>query len=83
MMALTEEMTCKELVQLVTEYLEETLPPKDRRRLEEHLTLCPYCRIYMEQMRETVCLLGKMSEDSIPEDDKQKLLERFQNWQRK
>ncbi len=81
-MAQTGDMTCKELVQLATEYLEERLPSKDRQRLEEHLTLCPYCRIYMEQMRQTVCLLGKMSEDSILEDDKQELLERFQNWQR-
>ncbi len=81
-MAQTGDMTCKELVQLATEYLEERLPLQDQQRLEEHLTLCPYCRIYVEQMRETVCLVGKLSEDSIPEDDKQKLLDYFQNWQR-
>ncbi|HLZ38790.1 MAG TPA: zf-HC2 domain-containing protein, partial [Mycobacteriales bacterium] len=45
------EIDCQDLVELVTEYLEGTLPPELRRRFEDHLALCEGCDTYVEQMR--------------------------------
>ena len=50
-------MTCRELVELVTEYFEGTLPAAERRELEAHLALCPGCVTYVEQMRTTLRLV--------------------------
>jgi anti-sigma factor RsiW len=75
-----DELACKELVELVTEYLEGTLPPVDRARFDEHLTVCPYCRIYVEQMRQTIQAVGKLTEESIDPQSKEELLKLFRDW---
>ena len=49
-----DEMTCKELVEVVTDYLEGGCPSAERARLEAHLAECPYCVEYIEQMRQTI-----------------------------
>jgi predicted anti-sigma-YlaC factor YlaD len=74
------QLTCKELVELVTDYLEGALPPSDRRRFDDHLTNCPYCRIYLDQMRETVRMLGHLPEEAIHPDALEALLARFRGW---
>lgn len=76
-------MPCNELVEVITEYLEGTLPAPDRVRFELHLTFCPACRDYLEQMRATVSALGKLSEESIPEDARPILLQAFRTWKKK
>jgi predicted anti-sigma-YlaC factor YlaD len=73
-------LTCKELVELVTDYLEGALPSADRRRFEEHLTTCPYCRIYLDQMRQTIRALGHLPEEAIPPEALEALLARFRGW---
>ncbi|HEX2713014.1 MAG TPA: zf-HC2 domain-containing protein [Candidatus Acidoferrales bacterium] len=75
-------MSCKELVELITEYLEGTLPPEDKARFEQHLAFCDWCRIYLQQMRLTIQTLGKLSEESIPEDVKAELVEVFRTWKK-
>jgi anti-sigma factor RsiW len=50
-------MTCQELVELVTDYLEGTMSAGDRARFEEHLAVCPGCQTYLEQMRQTMRLV--------------------------
>jgi anti-sigma factor RsiW len=55
-----EELTCQELVGLVTDYLEEALTPEERGRFEAHLPRCPHCRLYLEQMRQTIAALGRI-----------------------
>lgn len=75
-------MACKELVELVTEYLEGTLPPADRQRFEDHLRDCDPCVIYLEQMRQTIRTLGRLTEESVPEDAKQDLLRIFRDWKK-
>jgi anti-sigma factor RsiW len=74
------EMACRELVEVVTDYLDGTLPDEDRRRLEDHLAECPYCITYIEQMRETIEALGTVSEESISAETRQHLLEAFRGW---
>ncbi|MDQ5874162.1 MAG: zf-HC2 domain-containing protein, partial [Actinomycetota bacterium] len=46
-----EELTCRELVELVTDYLEGGLTPEDRMRFEEHLLICEGCSAYVDQVR--------------------------------
>ena len=80
-MADAQEMTCKELVELVTDYLEGALPAGDRARFDEHLVGCPFCTIYLEQMRATISAAGTLPEESISPEAMAELLARFREWQ--
>jgi anti-sigma factor RsiW len=73
-------LTCHEVVDIITDYLEDALSPGDRRRVEEHLAICDGCTAYLEQMRETIRLTGILTEEQIPEDQKRRLLEAFRTW---
>lgn len=73
-------LTCKELVELVTEYLEGKLSPGDQKRFSEHLALCDGCQAYLQQMRLTVATLGRLNEQSISSEAKEKLLRAFRSW---
>ena len=76
------ELTCQELVELVTEYLERTLPGRDRARFERHLDGCPYCTNYLDQMRITIRLLGRLPEETIQPAARDALLDAFRDWKR-
>jgi anti-sigma factor RsiW len=76
----TNEITCRELVEIITDYLEGTMPQAERRRFEAHLDECPYCVNYLEQMRQTIAALGELSEESISPHDREALLEAFRGW---
>lgn len=75
-----EELSCKELVELVTDYLEEKLSSLEQTRFEAHLATCRGCRAYLSQMRQTIKLTGHLSEDSIQLQAQQKLLQAFRDW---
>jgi anti-sigma factor RsiW len=75
-------MTCQELVELVTEYLEGTLPPTDRARFEDHLGECAYCGNYVEQMRITIDALGALEAEQLSSDARDALLSAFRDWKR-
>ncbi len=79
---MSDPLTCHELVELITEYLEGALSAEDRRRVDEHLDVCEGCRRYLEQMRETIRLTGMLTEDQIPDEQKASLLEAFRDWTR-
>jgi anti-sigma factor RsiW len=74
------EITCAELVEIVTDYLEGTMQQAELRRFEAHLDECPYCVNYLEQMRQTIAALGELSEESIAPDAREALLETFRGW---
>jgi len=78
----TDDLTCKELVELVTEYLEGTLPPTDRARFETHLAACDDCATYLDQMRLTVGALGRLTEESIEPHARDDLLRLFRDWKK-
>jgi anti-sigma factor RsiW len=80
-MRLERELTCREIVELVTAYLEDALHPADRERFEEHLVFCDGCDNYLEQMRQTVRLSGRIEAD-IPSELEERLLDSFRGWQR-
>ena len=73
-------MACAELVEVITDYLEGTLPEQDRQRFEAHLDECPFCVTYLEQMRETIDALGGLSEESLSPETQEQLLEAFRGW---
>lgn len=75
-------MTCRDLVELVTEYLEERLPPAERARFEAHLVLCPHCRVYVQQMRLIVRVLGHLPEGAVAPARWEALLQHFRHWAR-
>lgn len=79
-MANVQELTCKELVELVTDYLEGALPERDRVRFDEHLGGCDACGTYLDQMRQTIRTLGALREDTIPPEALAELLVRFREW---
>ncbi len=76
-------MSCKELVELVTEYLEGALPPPDHARFENHLAKCLGCAEYLEQMRLTLCLAGRLGAESLQPPVRERLLETFRDWKRR
>ena len=77
-----DDLSCKELVELVTDYLEDRLPASARARFEMHLGYCAWCRVYLTQMRETVRLAGRLSEETLPAGSKEALLNAFRGWKR-
>jgi anti-sigma factor RsiW len=74
------EMACNELVDAITAYLEETLPPADRRRFEAHLAECLFCTNYLAQMRTTVTRLGTLDDPALPSPAREELLAAFRDW---
>jgi anti-sigma factor RsiW len=76
------ELACRELVELVTDYLEARLPPDDRDRFEAHLAECDGCARYLEQMRVTIRVLGRLPEESISVDARDALQDAFRDWAR-
>lgn len=76
------EMPCRELVELVTDYLEDRLSPRDRARFEAHLAECEYCETYLEQMRQTIRALGRLPEESLSAEARDALLTAFRGWSR-
>jgi hypothetical protein len=76
----SNDLSCKELVELVTEYLENSLPLGEKAQFEAHLAVCPGCRTYLEQLRHTVQEVGHLTEESLDPTTRDKLKALFQNW---
>jgi len=70
-------MSCKELVELVTDYLEGRLPATVREQLEAHIALCDGCTAYIEQMRLTLSVLGRIPEETIEPAARDELIAAF------
>ena len=75
-------LTCIELVELVTDYLEGNLDEADRARVEQHLAGCDACTAYIDQMRVTIAVTGKIEVDDLSEAAKSELLHAFRGWAR-
>jgi predicted anti-sigma-YlaC factor YlaD len=71
------DIACNELVELLTEYLEGTLPPDEEVAIEEHLRGCDGCRTYLDQLRTTIELLGSARVDTLSDQAYEELLAAF------
>jgi anti-sigma factor RsiW len=78
--SLGETMTCREFVELVTDYLEGRLAAGERETFEAHVALCDGCQAYIEQMRATLTALGRIPEESITPAAREELLHAFRDW---
>jgi anti-sigma factor RsiW len=78
-MRLDRELACREIVELVTAYLEDALDPAHRERFEEHLVFCDGCGNYLEQLRTTV-RLSSHARQELPAELEAQLLEAFRGW---
>ncbi len=76
----TPDMTCKELVDVITEYFEGTLPAEDRARFERHLAKCDGCHAYLGQMRETIRALGHLPPEAMSPEAERALMVAFRGW---
>jgi anti-sigma factor RsiW len=74
------ELACRELVELVTDYLEGALPEAERARFEAHIAACPGCTAYLEQMRTTIRLTGMLTEEQLAPGARDELLRVFRDW---
>jgi anti-sigma factor RsiW len=76
----TDEIVCRELVELVTPYLEDVLPPDERALVDEHLAGCDGCTAYVQQMRLTIKAIGHVSEEAITSKTREDVLAIFRAW---
>ena len=76
------EITCRELVELVTDYLDDRMPSDRRLLFEEHLSFCSSCRTYLEQMRLTIRLTGSLREDDLDPATREAMLAVFRGFER-
>ena len=75
-------LTCQELTELVTDYLEGRLSLWDRVRFHLHIGMCRHCRAFLRDRWMTFQTLGRMPADPIPPDIREELLDKFRNWKR-
>jgi anti-sigma factor RsiW len=75
-----QPLTCQDLVELVTDYLEGALRDVDHARFEEHIALCPMCQVHLEQLRITVRELGQLRERDIDPEILVEMQMRFRDW---
>jgi hypothetical protein len=79
-MKLDRELTCAQLVELVTDYLEQRLSIRDAERFEEHVSFCDGCSTYFDQMRATIVATGRLREADLPVELQERLLAAFRGW---
>lgn len=75
-----DALACQELVEIVTDYLENALTPDDRARFEAHLAGCGGCSAYLDQMRHTISVVGRLRAEDIPAPAMDELLVAFRGW---
>jgi len=76
----TAAISCRELVELVTAYLEGALSLEDRLRFETHIEACDGCTAYLEQIRQTIAITGRLREEDIPPEAITELIKVFRDW---
>ena len=79
---MAEHVTCQEVVELVSDFLDKALPPEEATLLEQHVNFCDGCDWYLDQMRSTVRTVGRISEEDVPPETRDKLLAAFREWKR-
>ena len=75
-----DDLACRQVVEDVTAYLEGVMAPGERRRFEAHLSGCPFCTRYVEQVGEVAGALGALREEAAAPADRAALLAAFRGW---
>ena len=74
------ELVCQQAVELVTDYIEGSMSRADRRRFEAHLSSCPNCTAYLNQMRSTIQLTGQLRSEELPSEVREELISLYSQW---
>ncbi len=75
-----DDLACQQVVELVSDYLEGALPRSERRRLERHLRGCPNCSAYLEQMRVTIAVTGRLTPEDLSPEARDEFIDLFRSW---
>lgn len=75
-------LTCQEVTEVVTDYLEGRQSLVQRLRFQVHLGMCRHCRAYLKQMKTTVDTIGRLPNEAIPPEMSKEVLDRFRAWKR-
>ena len=67
-------------VELVTDYLEGSMPADERARFDEHVAGCDGCSGYIEQFRITIRVTRMLSGERVAPDARETLLRVFRDW---
>ena len=81
-MSSTRTLTCKELTEVLIDYLEGVMPLEDRARFEVHLAVCDGCVTYVDQMRQAIATMRRLRPDDVEATAPDDLLEAFRAWKR-
>jgi anti-sigma factor RsiW len=77
---MAEHISCQEVIELVTDYLERALPSEEASLFEQHINFCDGCAWYLDQMRTTIAAVGRIGEEDIPPEARDKLMTAFRHW---
>ncbi len=80
MLGRREELVCQQVVELITDYLEGALPRAQRRRLDAHLAGCEHCSEYLEQMRATIRLTGRLEPQDLTPAMREEFSALYRRW---
>ena len=78
---LRRDLVCQQAVELVTDYLEDSLSRGDRRRFESHLAGCPHCTEYLAQMRATITLTGSITPEDLTPGMRSEFVDLYRRFQ--
>ena len=81
-MTAPEDITCREIVEIVTDYLEGAMTAEEREQVELHLNLCDGCSDYLQQMRLAIALSGRIEPELISPELEAELVEAFRGLRR-
>lgn len=80
---MSNELSCQEMIEVVSDYLDDALPPDERLRFEHHLSYCAGCGTYTDQMRETIRQTRSVPrEESLPPALRERIVAQFRTWKR-
>jgi anti-sigma factor RsiW len=73
-------LVCRDAVRLITDYLEGALSRGERSRFEAHVADCPHCREYLDQIRTTIALTGRIEPESLAPEVQDELIALYRRW---
>ena len=77
---ITDDLDCRDVVEVVTDYLEGAMAPDDRGRFDRHLAVCEGCQVYLEQLRTIIRVAGRPTVEAVPPQTMAGLLRAFRDW---
>jgi anti-sigma factor RsiW len=76
----SQEVVCREVVELITAYMDDALPADTRAAVAAHLSRCDGCTAVMAEFRRTIELTGMVTEEQLTDHQRTTLLDAFRGW---